>query len=78
MFKSSSSRNQSKTSSFVTSEIIDSMSIEPNDIIDYFKKPKVYSFLEEKIAKGKSNEQASKYLNISLSTIKRYKKDLGF
>ena len=60
------------------SEIIDSMSIEPNDIIDYFKKQKVYSFLEEKIAKGKSNEQPSKSLNISLSTIKRYKNDLRF
>ena len=58
----------------MTSEIIDSMSIEPNDIIDYFKTQKVYSFLKEKIAKGKSNEQASKSLNISLSTIKRYKK----
>ena len=78
MNKNSPSKNQSKTSSFVTSEIIDSMSIEPNDIIDYFKKQKVYSFLEEKIAKGKSNEQASKSFNISLSTIKRYKKDLGF
>ena len=74
MYKNSPSRNQSNTSSFVTSEIIDSMSIEPNDIIDYFKKQKVYSFLEEKLAKGKSNEQASKSLNILLSTIKRYKK----
>ena len=78
MYKNFTSRNQSKTSSFVTSEIIDFMSIESNDIIDYFKKQKVYSLLEEKIAKGKSNEQASKSLNISYSTIKRYKKDLGF
>ena len=71
-------KNRPKTSSFVTTDIIDSMSIEPNDLIDYFKKQKVYSFLEEKIAKGKSNEEASKSLNVSLSTIKRYKKDLGF
>ena len=57
----------------MTSEIMDSMSIEPNDIIDYFKWQNVYSFLEDKIANGKSNEQASKSLNKSLSTIKRYK-----
>ena len=38
MYKNSPSRNQSKTSSCVTSEIIESMSIEPNDIIDYLKK----------------------------------------
>ena len=55
MYKNSSSRNQSKTSSIVTSEIIDSISIKPNDIIDYFTKQKVDSFLEETIAKGKSN-----------------------
>ena len=39
----------------MTSEIIDSMLIEPNDIIDYFRNQKVYSFLEEQIALGKSN-----------------------
>ena len=66
MYKNSPSRNQSKTSTFVISKIIDSLSIKPNDIIDYFNKQKVYSFLEEKIAKGKSNNQASKSLNISL------------
>ena len=38
MYKNTPSRNQSKTSSFVTSEIIDSMSIDPHDIIDYSKK----------------------------------------
>ena len=31
-------KNQSKTSSFLTSNIIDSMSNAPNDLIDYFKK----------------------------------------
>ena len=40
MYRNSPSRNQSKPSSFLTSEIIDSMSIEPNDIIDYFKNTK--------------------------------------
>ena len=37
-------KNRPKTNSFVTTDIIDSMSIEPNDLIDYFKKQKVYSF----------------------------------
>ena len=53
MYKNYTLRNQSKISSFVTSEIIDFISIEPNDIIDYFKRQKVYSLLEEKIAEGK-------------------------
>ena len=71
-------KNRTKTNSFVTTDIIDSMSIEPNDLIDYFNKRKVYCFIEKIIAKGKSNEEASKSLNVSLSTINRYKKDFGF
>ena len=52
------------------------MSIEPNNIINYFIKHKVYSVFEETIVKVKSNKEASKFVNLTLSTIKIYKNDL--
>ena len=47
-------------------------------MINHFKKLKLAEFYEEKIGKGKSSSDAAKAVDISLSTITRYKKDQGF
>ena len=55
-------------------EIINSSYVKPENMIDYFKKLKLAEFYEEKIGKGKSSVDAAKSVDLSLSTIIRYKK----
>ena len=59
-------------------EIINSSYVKPENMIDHFKKLKLAEFNEEKIGKGKSSADAAKAVDLSLSTITRYKKDQGF
>ena len=59
-------------------EIINSSYIKLEYMIDDLKKLKIAEFYEENIGKGKSNADAAKTVDLSLSTIKRYKKEQGF
>ena len=54
--------------------LIEFQSLEPINIPKYFKITKVAEFLNETIGKGKTNRDTAELLNISPSTIKRYKK----
>ena len=47
------------------------------NIPKYFKTTKVAEFLNETIGKGKTNKETADLLNISPSTINRYKKAIG-
>ena len=47
------------------------------NIPKYFKTTKVAEFLNETIGKGKTNKETAELLNISPSTINRYKKAIG-
>ena len=49
----------------------------PMTIPNYYKMMRVYQFLREIIAKGKTNKQAAELLDVSPSTINRYKKSVG-
>ena len=51
--------------------------ITPMTIPNYYKMMRVDEFLRETIAKGKTNKQAAELLDVSPSTINRYKKLLG-
>ena len=68
--------NNSRFNSLV--EIINSSYVKPEIMIDHFKKLKLAEFYQEKIVNGKSSADAAKAVDLSLSTIKRYKKDEGF
>ena len=57
--------------------LIEFQSLEPMNIPRYFKTTKVAEFLNETIGKGKTNKETSELLNISPSTINRYKKLIG-
>ena len=59
-------------------DIFNSSYIKPDNILDHFKKLKLTEFYEKRIIDGKSSADAAKDIGISLSTIKRYKKDQGF
>ena len=54
-------------------EIINSSYVKPENMIDDLKKLKLAEFYEEKIGKIKSIADAAKAVDLSLSTIKRYK-----
>ena len=56
-------------------EIINSSYVKPENMIDHFKKLKLAEFYEQKIGKGKSSTDAAKAVDLSYSTITRYKKD---
>ena len=49
----------------------------PMTIPNYYKIMRVDQFLRETIAKGKTNKQAAELLDVSPSTINRYKKSVG-
>ena len=55
-------------------KIINSSYVKIENMIDHLKKLKLAEFYEEKIGKGKSRTVAAKAFDLSLSTIKRYKK----
>ena len=57
--------------------LIKFQNLEPMNIPKYFKTTKVAEFLNEKIGKGKMNRETAELLNISPSTINRYKKAIG-
>ena len=57
--------------------LIEFQSLEPMNISKYFKTTKIAEFLNETIGKGKTNKETSDLLNISSSTINRYKKAIG-
>ena len=50
----------------------------PMTISNYYKMMRVDQFLRETIAKGKTNKQAAELLDVSPSTINRYKKISGY
>ena len=47
------------------------------NILKYFKTTKIAEFLNETIEKGKTNKETAELLNISPSTINRYKTAIG-
>ena len=57
--------------------LIEFQSLEPINIPKYFKTTKVAEFLNETIGKGNTNRETAELLNISPSTINRYKKAIG-
>ena len=59
-------------------EMLNSTQVKPDYIIDHFKKLKIAAFYEERLLNGKSSADAAKAVDLSLTTIKKYKKDQGF
>ena len=59
-------------------EIINSSYVKPENMIDHLKKLQLAEFYEEKLGKVKSSADAAKAVDLSLSTIIRYKIDQGF
>ena len=57
----------------IVTPLIEFQSLEPINILKYFKTRKVAEFLNETIGKGKTNRETAELLNISSSTINRYK-----
>ena len=61
----------------ILTPLIEFQNLQPTNIPKYFKTTKVAEFLNETIGKGKTNKETAELLNISLSTINRYKKAIG-
>ena len=61
----------------ILTPLIEFQRLEPMNITKYFKTTKVAEFLNETIGKGKTNKETADLLNISPSTINRYKKAIG-
>ena len=61
----------------ILTPLIEFQSLEPTNITKYFKTTKVAEFLSETIGKGRTNKETAELLNISPSTINRYKKAIG-
>ena len=61
----------------ILTPLIEFQNLEPINIPKYFKTTKVAEFLNETIGKGKTNRETSELLNISPSTINRYKQAIG-
>ena len=61
----------------ILTPLIEFQNLEPMNIPKYFKTTKVAEFLNETIGKGKTNKETAELLNISLSTINRYRKAIG-
>ena len=61
----------------ILTPLIEFQNLQPTNITKYFKTSKVAEFLNETIGKGKSNKETAELLNISPSTINRYKKAIG-
>ena len=57
--------------------LMEFQSLSPMILPKYYKMMKVYKFLKQTIALGKTNKEASELSNVSLSTINRYKKAIG-
>ena len=50
----------------------------PMTIPNYYKMMRVDQFLKQTIAMGKTNKEAAELLDVSTSTINRYKKSSGY
>ena len=60
-------------------DIIDSCNIITNDMINYQMRCVVNKYLEERISNPKKKvDQIANEIGVSVSTLNRYKKDLGF
>ena len=56
------------------SPVIEFQNLLPTNVPKYFKMTKIAEFLNETIGKGKTNKEAAELLDVSPSTINRYKK----
>ena len=61
----------------ILTPLIEFQNLQPTNIPKYFKTTKVAEFLNETIGKGRTNKETAELLNISPSTINRYKKAIG-
>ena len=61
----------------ILTPLIEFQNLEPMNIPKYFKTTKVAEFLSETIGKGRTNKETAELLNVSPSTINRYKKAIG-
>ena len=61
----------------ILTPLIEFQKFEPMNIPKYFKTTKVAEFLSETIGKGRTNKETAELLNVSSSTINRYKKAIG-
>ena len=61
----------------ILTPLIEFQNLESMNIPKYFKTTKVAEFLSETIGKGRTNKETAELLNVSPSTINRYKKAIG-
>ena len=61
----------------ILTPLIEFQNLEPMNIPKYFKTTKVAELLSETIVKGRTNKETAELLNVSSSTINRYKKAIG-
>ena len=61
----------------ILTPLIEFQNLQQTNNQKYFKTTKVAEFLNETIGKGKSNKETAELLNISPSTLNRYKKAIG-
>ena len=61
----------------IVTPLIEFQNLEPMNIPKYFKTTKVAEFLSETIGKGWTNKETAELLNVSPSTINRYKNAIG-
>ena len=61
----------------ILTPLIEFQNLEPMNIPKYFKTTKVAEFLNETIGKGLTNKETAEFLNVSPSTINRYKIAIG-
>ena len=61
----------------ILTPLIEFKNLQPTNILNYFKTTKVAEFLNEMIGNGKTNTETAELLNISPSTMNRYKKAIG-
>ena len=57
--------------------LMEFQNLTPMTLPKYYKMMRVYEFLKQTIALGKTNKEAAELLDISPSTINRYKKSVG-
>ena len=57
--------------------LMEFQNLSPTTLPKYNKMMRVDEFLKQTIAMGKTNKEASELLNVSPSTINRYKKAIG-
>ena len=62
----------------ILTPLIEFQNFTPMTIQNYYKMMRVDQFLRKTIAKGKANKQAAELLDVSPSTINRYKKISGY